>query len=54
MCEKIGVPRAIFTHLGSEIVKGDERSLGPQLQSLAEGRGVAAAFAYDGMEEVLR
>ncbi|MFO7890444.1 MAG: MBL fold metallo-hydrolase [bacterium] len=25
-CQKEGVPRAIFTHLGAEIVEGDERS----------------------------
>ncbi|MGC9349741.1 MAG: MBL fold metallo-hydrolase [Anaerolineae bacterium] len=53
-CQKEGVPRAIFTHVGSEIVKGDERSLGPKVQELAEERGVEAQIAHDGMEEVLR
>jgi phosphoribosyl 1,2-cyclic phosphodiesterase len=53
-CEKTGVPRAIFTHLGSEIVEGDERLLGPKVRALAEERGVEAEFAHDGMEEVLR
>ncbi len=53
-CKKEGVPRAIFTHVGSEIIKGDERSLGPEVQDLAEERGVEAEIAHDGMEMVLR
>ena len=53
-CEKEGVPRAIFTHCGSKIVEGDERTLRAELQELAEERGVEAEIAFDGMEEVLR
>ena len=53
-CQKEGVPRAIFTHVGSEIVKGDEHTLENQVQNLAEERGVEAQIAHDGMEEVLR
>lgn len=53
-CEKEGVPRAVFTHCGSEIVKGDERSLGARLHGWAAERGLEAAFAVDGMELVLR
>jgi hypothetical protein len=53
-CAKEGVPRALFTHLGSEVVDGDERSLGPRLDELARERGVRADFAHDGMELVLR
>ena len=53
-CEKEGVPRAIFTHCGSQIVEGDERILGPRLEGWAEERGVEAEIAHDGMEVVLR
>ena len=53
-CEKEGVPRAIITHCGSQIVEGDERTLGATLREWAEERGIEAEFAHDGMEVVLR
>lgn len=53
-CEKEGVPRAVITHLGTEVVEGDERTLGARLRQWADERGLEAAFAYDGMELVLR
>jgi len=54
-CRKLDVPRAIFTHLGSEIVEGDECSLGAKIRHLAEERDVEQAeIAHDGMEVVLR
>lgn len=53
-CEKEGVPRAIFSHCGTQIVAGDERVLGARLRALARERGVQARFAYDGMETVVR
>lgn len=54
-CQKLGVPRAIFTHLGSQIVKGDERTLGAQIRDLAEERELdQVQIAHDGMEVVLR
>jgi hypothetical protein len=54
-CKKLGVPRAIFTHLGSEIVKGDERTLGAEIRKLAKERNVdQVEIAYDGMEVTLR
>ncbi len=53
-CRKEGVPRAIITHCGSEIVDGDERTLGARLREMAAERGVEAEFAHDGMEVVLR
>lgn len=53
-CEKEGVPRAIVTHCGSQIVKGDERTLGARLREMAGERGVEAEIASDGMELVLR
>lgn len=52
-CEKEGVPRAIISHCGSQIVKGDERVLGARLRQMAAERGVEAEFAHDGMEVVL-
>jgi len=52
-CRKAGVRRAVFTHCGSEIVDGDERKLGAKLRALGRERGVAARFAYDGLEMTL-
>ncbi len=43
-------PRAIFTHCGSQIVKGDERTLGAQVRAFGKERDVEVAIAYDGME----
>lgn len=53
-CQKEGVPQAIFTHCGSEIVEGDERTLGAEIRDLAQERGVKAEIAHDGMEVILR
>ena len=53
-CRKEGVPRAIISHCGKQIVEGDERILGAELRRMAEERGVQAEFAHDGMEVVLR
>jgi len=54
-CQKLDVRRAIFTHLGSEIVEGDERSLGAKIRDLADEREVEEVeIAYDGTEVVLR
>jgi phosphoribosyl 1,2-cyclic phosphodiesterase len=49
-CEREGVPRAIITHCGSEIVTGDERKLSAGLHALAADRGVDVCIAYDGMK----
>jgi len=48
-CGKHGVSRALFTHCGTEIVAGDERSLGAEIRSMGEERGVEAGIAHDGM-----
>jgi phosphoribosyl 1,2-cyclic phosphodiesterase len=53
-CQKEGVPRAIISHCGKEIVEGDRRVLETQLRAMAEERGVVAAFAHDGLTLVLR
>jgi phosphoribosyl 1,2-cyclic phosphodiesterase len=52
-CAKQGVPRAVITHCGSEIVKGDERKIGAQLRQMAAGRGIEVSIAHDGMELVV-
>ena len=49
-CEKEGVPRAIITHCGSEIVTGDEGKLSAKLRVMAAERGVDVRIAYDGMK----
>jgi ribonuclease BN (tRNA processing enzyme) len=53
-CKKSGVKRAIITHIGPEILKGDEDALLAQVLKAAEERGVEVEFAYDGMELLLR
>jgi ribonuclease BN (tRNA processing enzyme) len=53
-CEKEGVPRAIFTHCGTDLVAGDEPSLVARIEEMARERGVRAEVAHDGMEVVLR
>ena len=53
-CQKEGVPRAIISHCGKEIVEADEATITEQLQDMAEDRGVRAELAHDGLEVVLR
>ena len=49
-CQKEKVPRAIFTHCGSEIVTGDPKIVGDRLKTWASERSVTAEIAFDGME----
>jgi hypothetical protein len=49
-CEKEGVPKAIITHCGSEIVNGDEHKLSAKLRAMAVERGIEVRLAYDGMK----
>src|SRR5262249_56879436 len=49
-CQKEGVPRAIITHCGSEIVTGDEGGIAAKLRAIAAERGVEVRIAYDGMK----
>ena len=49
-CEKEGVPQAIITHCGSEIVTGDERELSAKVRAMAAERGVKVRIAYDGLK----
>jgi phosphoribosyl 1,2-cyclic phosphodiesterase len=48
-CQREGVPRALFTHCGSEVIRLGERA-GDEIVALADERGVEAAIAYDGLE----
>ncbi|HEY4271962.1 MAG TPA: hypothetical protein VGM65_08140 [Candidatus Udaeobacter sp.] len=48
--QKEGVPRAIITHCGSEIVTGDEGEIAAKLRTLATERAVQVRIAYDGMK----
>jgi hypothetical protein len=41
------VARAIFTHCGSEIVRGDGRTLAARVRALGRAVGVEAAVARD-------
>ena len=52
-CEKEGVPRAIITHCGSEIVTGDEGKITAKLRVMAAERGIEVRIAYDGMKLTL-
>src|SRR5437899_4402103 len=49
-CQKEGVPRAIITHCGSEIVTGNEREITAKLRVMAKERGIDLRVAYDGMK----
>lgn len=53
-CQKEGVPRAIVTHCGAQIVEGDERSLAADLRAMAKERGLRVQIAHDGLELILR
>ncbi len=54
-CQKTGVPRAIFTHLGSEIVDGDERQITQKIFAMAEERNIEEVLlAQDDMTLILR
>jgi phosphoribosyl 1,2-cyclic phosphodiesterase len=52
-CQKEGVPHAVVTHCGSEIIKGDERKIGAKLRRMADEKGVKVEIAHDGMELIL-
>lgn len=52
-CARAGVPRAVFTHCGSEIVKGDARTTAATVRALGRECGVEARIVYDGLELAL-
>lgn len=52
-CREEGVPCAIFSHCGSQIVAGDEKAVIGKLNLLASAAGVSAMLAYDGLNVTL-
>lgn len=54
-CQKTGVSKAIFTHLGSKIVDGDEEEIMEQIMVMAHERDLDdVTIAHDGMEIIFR
>jgi phosphoribosyl 1,2-cyclic phosphodiesterase len=49
-CPEEGVPRAIITHCGSEIVRGNERDITAKLHAMATERDIEVGIAHDGMK----
>lgn len=47
-CEKAGVKKAVFTHCGSQIVRGDARRLDATVRKLGRDHGIEAHLAHDG------
>jgi len=47
-CAKAHLHRAIFTHCGSPIVRGDPRTLSAKIRKLGRERGIDARLACDG------
>jgi phosphoribosyl 1,2-cyclic phosphodiesterase len=52
-CTAAGVPRALFTHCGEQVIKGNEKELQEKVRSLGAKRGIKAAIACDGLEVTL-
>lgn len=49
-CATAGLRRAVFTHCGSEIVKGDARTVAASVCALGSEHAIEALIAYDGLE----
>lgn len=52
-CREESIPRAVFSHCGSQIVKGDPIEMQSRLKALAAGSGVQPVIAHDGIRIVL-
>jgi phosphoribosyl 1,2-cyclic phosphodiesterase len=48
-CARAGLSRAIFTHCGSQIVRGDARRTESVVRDLGRALGIDARIAYDGL-----
>jgi phosphoribosyl 1,2-cyclic phosphodiesterase len=48
-CARLGVPRALFTHCGSEILGSDGRQVAATVRALGRALSLRAALAYDGL-----
>lgn len=49
-CKKEGIPWAIFTHCGSQIVDADGRKINARIRQFAKKAGIKAQIAYDGLK----
>jgi phosphoribosyl 1,2-cyclic phosphodiesterase len=52
-CAANYVPRAVFTHCGSEIVEGDARAVADRVDALGLERSVRVEIAYDDLKLIL-
>jgi phosphoribosyl 1,2-cyclic phosphodiesterase len=52
-CREEGIPCAVITHCGSEIVKVDPEAISTRIWALGEERGVNVILAHDGMQLAL-
>lgn len=53
-CREAGIRRAVVTHCGSAIVRGDAEKVEAQVRAMGAECGVDAIIAHDGMTLVLR
>ena len=54
-CQKMGVKKAIFTHLGSQVVEEDEQKIQNQIVAMAKEKGLEEAeIADDNLSIILR
>lgn len=53
-CQKHQVPRALFTHCGSEIIQNEESGIDKKIKQMGEKKCVDADIAYDGLKIILR
>lgn len=53
-CQHAAIPRAVFTHCGSEIVRADHRVMMARIRRLGREHGVLARVAYDGLKLLLQ
>jgi phosphoribosyl 1,2-cyclic phosphodiesterase len=49
-CASAGIRRAVFTHCGSEIVKGEAHAVAAAVRALGGEHGIEARIAHDGVE----
>ncbi len=52
-CATYKVPRALFTHCGTEIVTGNKPQIEKQIKELGRQVGVKASTAYDGLKLII-
>jgi phosphoribosyl 1,2-cyclic phosphodiesterase len=53
-CAKEGVPKALFTHCGRDIVSSDKRAVDRRMREFSSEKGISARIACDGDEVIFR